>query len=178
MKYFLNILTFFLLFVPALACDSSSFEFIKKSAAAAIREEFEAVLGDLTKFDYILIYPESPQISVVKISADNKITRKYWRLGIPKTQVMAQDFGKRNFFELKKAIDKIFLNYEKGPEKPLDHGHLNLYRKDADNFSWRCVRFMSGLKDPEFKILYKIMIPDEDIPDPKDVEEFLRGIDN
>jgi hypothetical protein len=177
MNYFFNIVIFLLLFAPALACDICSFELIKKSAYAAIREDFESVLGDLTKFDYILICPGNSQISVVKISED-KITRKYWCLGIPKRQVMVRDFDKKNLFELKKAVDKIFITYEKNSEKPLVNGHLYLYRKAADDFSWRCVRFMPGLKDPEFKILYKILIPDEDIPDPKDVQEFLRDIDN
>lgn len=175
MNYFLNIAILFTLSVTVIADD---FELIKKSAYVALREDFESVLGDLTKFDYILICPQNSQISVIKISEDKTILRKYWRLGIPKDQVMVRNFDKKYLFNLTKAINRIFITYEKYSEKPLEKGQMNLYRKAADDFSWRRVRFMPGLKDPEFKILYEIMIPDEDIPDPKDVEEFLRVIDN
>ena len=177
MNYFFNIIIFVLFLAPALACDLCSIELIKKSAYSALRENFESVLGDLTKYDYILICPENYQISVISISKDGILTRKYWRLGLSKEQVMVRDYDKTNYTALKKAIDAIFIAHEKDSEIPLEKGHMNLYRKAADDFSWRCVRFMPSLKDPEFGILYKIMIPNEDIPDKKDVEEFLRGID-
>jgi len=101
--------------------------------------------------------------------------RHLTRLWLTKEQAIVRDFDKKNCTAFIKLIDTIFIKHEKDPENYLEKGQMHLYRKAADDFSWRCVRFAPGLKEPEFGILYKIMIPNEDIPDKKDVEEFLRA---
>lgn len=152
------------------------FDLIKKSPETFLREEFESVLGELTKYDFILISPENYLVSVIKVEGDQKITRKYWSFSLPRDKVKVSQFGNQEYIKLKEAVDKIFNNREKFRKDPPERGHFYLYKKASDNFSWQYVTFFFNMKESEFAFLADIMIPKEEISNEEDYEEFLRGI--
>lgn len=175
MKYF-SIIFYFSISVQSFCYEPVFFDLIRKSRYELVREMFEAKLGDLTDYDFLLIFPDSPQISAVKITNNDKIVRKYWRLGLAGDQVMIQEFNGINIIEFEKTIGKIFDVYADKSEDSLDAARLILFSKGAGEHTWKYVRFAPGIKSEQLKILYDVMIPTEDIPNPKDFEEFLEGI--
>lgn len=176
MKYFLYIAILITSIHPTIASEICPFELIKKSAYSSIREEFESVLGDLTKFDFILIHPESPLISVV-IKDKNGLTRKYWHTGMPKTKILTQKFNEEKSMAFTKAISSMFSSDKEDVDNYLDKRILILYRKDKDGLTWRNVRFLPEISNNDFEIIKEIMIPVEEHVDPKALEDFIRGID-
>lgn len=155
--------------------DLFALDLIKKSTETEAREEFESVFGDLQKFEYIFIIPENNLISVLDLSEDGKITRKYWRRGIPKEEIKIKILNENEAINIVNSINKIITKFSKETDDSLPERSFFLFKRNIKLVSWDYAIF-KRLDDPEYKNFFDIMIPSEEIADPKDVDEFLEGI--